>query len=88
VSDAIMLRTTSPRRWRGNGFGYERASYEMLSGGERVATVVPYGYRGWRVTLPEGPAAALFYGGRRWEEFSTLAEVRVWGNEHVAGRSR
>ena len=74
---AVRLRTRVPRRWLGNGFGYERASYDIMDGDEVIATVEPSGSVGWYVKTRDGVRF-----------FWVLAEVRAWGNGEQRRRRR
>lgn len=74
----VVLRQRTPPRWNGNGFGRERASYDLMFAGDYIAKVEPTrSGHGWDVTIDgkEGPDSRLF--------FDTLAEVRAWGNKQI-----
>lgn len=70
----VRLEKRTSRRWLGNGFGYQRASYYMRYGSWTVAVVEPSAYAGWNVTEDDdGPS----------HYFETLSDVRDWGNKRI-----
>ena len=74
---AKKLTQIAPRRWLGNGMGYDPAEYAVLNRfGERVARVQADLLHGWRVI-----SLANEWNTR---EFRTFREARAYALEHFS----
>ena len=80
MSMKIRLTERTPRRWRGNGFGYERRSYFVKRGNDNLAVVSPAGEVGWDVYQ----GAEIVGAG---EYFWSLTDVRSWARRRFASEA-
>ena len=53
----ITFQITKPRRWLGNGMGYDCAEWLALEGSKPIATIINYSF-GWKVHWTDGRKAS------------------------------
>lgn len=70
-----QLKRTAPRRWLGNGMGYDPAEYAIVNQyGQAIGAITHFAGR-WQITAKDG-------NNRRFPFFNTFKDARKFALEN------